>query len=51
MKKICPNAKIIFATSTKVLEENMDPNFIRSNADIEEYNKKRLRLRKNTVLQ
>lgn len=44
MKKICPNAKIVFATSTKVLEEKMDPNFRRSNADIEAYNKKAIEI-------
>ena len=38
IKKICPNAKVIFATSTKVLSEKMPENFKRYNEDIEKYN-------------
>ncbi len=38
IKKICPNAKVIFATSTKVLSEKMDKDFKRYNEDIEKYN-------------
>lgn len=38
IKRLCPNAKVIFATSTRVLSEQMPPNFIRSNEDIEHYN-------------
>lgn len=37
--KLCPNAKVIFATSTSVLSEKMDKNFKRYNEDIEEYNR------------
>ena len=39
IKKVCPKAKVIFATSTKVLSEKMDKNFKRYNEEIEEYNK------------
>ena len=38
IKKICPNAKVIFATSTRVLSEKMDKNFKRYNEEIEKYN-------------
>ena len=38
IKKICPNAKVIFATSTKVLSEKMDKNFKRYNEEIQKYN-------------
>ncbi len=38
IKKICPNAKIIFATSTSVLSEKMSPDFKRYNEEIEKYN-------------
>lgn len=38
IKKICPNAKVVFATSTSVLSEKMDKNFKRYNEDIEKYN-------------
>ena len=38
IKKLCPNAKVIFATSTSVQTEKMSPNFIRYNNEIEEYN-------------
>lgn len=38
IKKLCPNAKVIFATSTKVLSEKMDINFKRYNEEIEKYN-------------
>lgn len=38
IKKLCPNAKVIFATSTKVLSEKMDVNFKRYNEEIEKYN-------------
>ena len=38
IKKICPNAKVIFATSTSVLSEKMDINFKRYNEEIEKYN-------------
>lgn len=39
IKKICPNAKVIFATSTKVIPERTNKNFMRYNEDIEKYNK------------
>ena len=38
IKKLCPNAKVIFATSTSVQTEKMSPDFIRYNNEIEEYN-------------
>ena len=39
IKKICPDARVIFATSTKVLSEKMSEDFKRYNEEIEEYNK------------
>ena len=39
IKHLFPNAKVIFATSTKVLSERMDDNFKRYNEEIEEYNR------------
>ena len=39
IKKICPDAKVIFATSTAVLSERMGKDFKRYNEEIEEYNK------------
>ena len=38
IKIFMPNAKIIFATSTFVIEEMAKPDFMRYNKDIEEYN-------------
>lgn len=38
IKKQFPNAKVIFATSTMVLSEQMDKNFKRYNEEIAEYN-------------
>jgi hypothetical protein len=38
IKKLFPNAKVIFATSTSVLSEKMDDNFKRYNEEIEAYN-------------
>ena len=41
IKKLCPNARVIFATSTKVNSEKLIkdfPDFKRYNEDIEEYN-------------
>ncbi len=35
-----PKAKVIFALSTAVLEERADPDFIRYNREIEQYNQK-----------
>lgn len=40
IKFLFPNAKIIFALSTSVIEEWGSPNFFRYNCEIEEYNKK-----------
>ena len=39
IKKVFPDAKVIFATSTSVLSEKMDNNFKRYNEEIEEYNR------------
>ena len=39
IKKLCPDAKVIFATSTSVLSEKMSEDFKRYNEEIEEYNK------------
>ena len=39
IKKLFPEAKVIFATSTAVLSEKMDKDFKRYNEEIEEYNK------------
>lgn len=39
LTKLYPNAKIIFALSTHVIEDKAWPNFYRLNSDIEEYNK------------
>jgi hypothetical protein len=38
MKKLCPNATVVFATSTAVQSEKMHRNFMRYNEDIEKYN-------------
>lgn len=38
IKKICPNAHVIFATSTSVLSEKMSSDFKRYNEEIEKYN-------------
>lgn len=38
IKKLCPNAKVIFATSTSVISEKMNKDFMRYNEDIEKYN-------------
>ena len=38
IKKICPNARVIFATSTSVLSEKMSKDFKRYNEEIEKYN-------------
>lgn len=38
IRQLFPNAKIIFALSTAVIEEWASPNFFRYNADIEAYN-------------
>jgi len=38
LKKLFPNARIIFATNTRVIEAWANPNFFRYNSEIEEYN-------------
>ena len=38
IKKLCPNAKVIFATSTRVISEEMSADFKRYNEEIEQYN-------------
>ena len=45
-KKLFPNAEIIFALSTSVMEEWTTSNFFRFNKDICEYNKKAMELMK-----
>ena len=44
IKKICPNARVIFATSTKVLSEKMSKYFKRYNEEIEKYNETAVRI-------
>ena len=39
IKKVFPDAKVIFATSTRVQSEKMSKNFKRYNEEIEEYNR------------
>ncbi|MBO5262514.1 MAG: hypothetical protein J6B45_05655 [Clostridia bacterium] len=46
MRKIFPNAKIIFALSTAVIEEWARPDFFRNNSDIEKYNEAAKRVMK-----
>ena len=52
IKKIFPNAKIIFALSTAVVEEWARPDFMRYNSDIEKYNEvaKRVMEKKGVLL-
>ena len=38
IKKLCPNAKVFFATSTRVISEKMSKDFKRYNEEIEKYN-------------
>ena len=38
IKKLCPNAKVLFATSTRVISEEMSADFKRYNEEIEQYN-------------
>ena len=38
LTKLFPDAKIVFALSTAILEEKASPDFYRYNADIERYN-------------
>lgn len=44
IKKICPNASVIFATSTKVISEKMSGDFKRYNEEIEMYNQAAVRI-------
>ena len=44
IKKIFPDAKVIFATSTSVISEKMSVNFKRYNEDIEKYNEAAVRI-------
>jgi len=44
IKKLCPDAKVIFATSTKVITEKMNADFMRCNEDIEAYNAAAVRI-------
>lgn len=44
IRKLCPNAKVIFATSTGVLTEKMNADFMRYNEDIEAYNAAAVRI-------
>ena len=52
IKKLFPNAKIIFALSTAVIEEWAHPNFLRYNSDIEKYNEvaKRVLTKKGIII-
>ena len=44
MKKLCPGAKFVFATSTSVVSDKMAPDFMRYNEDIEKYNDAAVRI-------
>lgn len=44
IKKLCPKAKVIFATSTSVISEKMTADFKRYNEDIEKYNMAAVRI-------
>ena len=48
LRMLYPDAKIVFATSTKVIEERYGENFKRYNKDIEEYNRIALEALKDT---
>jgi len=47
MKKLFPEAKIIFANSTSVIEAWANPDFMRYNSDIEKYNAAATKLMEN----
>ena len=47
IKKLFPNAKVIFATSTAVLSEKMSKDFKRYNEEIEAYNQAAIKVVKN----
>jgi tRNA(Met) C34 N-acetyltransferase TmcA len=44
IRRLFPNARVIFALSTSVKEEWASPNFIRYNKEIEEYNKEAIKV-------
>ena len=46
IKKIFPDAKVIFATSTSVISEKMSADFKRYNEDIEKYNEAAVKIAK-----
>ena len=48
LRMICPNAKIVFATSTSVNEAIAKPEFMRHNATIDKYNKAALEVLSGT---
>ena len=48
LRMLFPHAKIVFATSTAVLEDKCGKNFRRRNSTIEKYNETALRALKNT---
>jgi len=48
LRMVCPNAKIVFATSTSVNEAIAKPEFMRHNATIDKYNKAALEVLSET---
>lgn len=48
LRMLFPNAKMVFATSTPVIEEKCSPSFKRHNATIEKYNEAALRALEGT---
>ena len=48
LRMLFPNAKLVFATSTAVLEDKCGKNFRRKNSTIEEYNKTAIRALEGT---
>ena len=48
LRYLFPKAKLVFATSTRVIEEKYGPNFKRYNRDIDEYNRIALEALKDT---
>ena len=48
LRMLFPNAKIVFATSTSVIEKNSGANFTRHNSTIREYNEAAVRELKDT---
>ena len=47
IKKLCPNARVIFATCTSVISEQMPDDHKRYNEDIEKYNEIAVKIAKN----